>query len=121
MNGETCIECGVLISGKAANDPLIGALCNECVAATAGAQSPVAQENQPWTIIADPATGQVFESRATWNDASTAFRTRRESFRPLTPETAAISTHDGCTVGENAAYLYPGEWMASDGNLVALG
>ncbi len=73
-----------------------------------------------WTVIADPCTGMLYESRRLWNDAGEAFRVRREDFRPLQDATRALSTHDGCTVGENAAYLTPGEWMESDGLVVAI-
>ncbi len=85
------------------------------------AESAESADVRAWTIVADPSTGMVFESRALWRDAATAYRERPEHFRPLTPELASVSTHDGCTVGENAAYLYPGEYMQSDGTVIEIG
>ena len=76
---------------------------------------------QTWTVISDPATGLLLESRHCYRDATYAYRDRPADFRPMTAELRAVSTHDGCTVGENAAYLTPGEWMASDGVALEIG
>ena len=74
-----------------------------------------------YTVISDPVTGLLYESRRLWNDAGEAFRTRSSEFRLLQDDTRAISTHDGCTVGENAAWLTPGEYLESDGLIVSIG
>ncbi len=76
---------------------------------------------EPLTIIADPCTGLVDESATVWNDAETAFRMRRQEFRHLQPATRTIVTPDGCTVGDNAAWLTPGEWICWDGPIAHLG
>jgi hypothetical protein len=74
-----------------------------------------------WTVISDSHTGSLWESRCLWNDPTVAFRERRDFFYRLSDELRAVSTHDGCTVGDNADCLRPGEWIASDGFVIHAG
>lgn len=76
---------------------------------------------QTLTIVADRSTGLVYESPVIWNDAAYALEQRRSEFRLLTDETRAVRTPDGCTVGENAAWLMPGEYVQWDGPLAVIG
>lgn len=76
---------------------------------------------KPLTVIADPCTGLLYESPHVYRDAAEAFRVRREDFWPLSVETRALATPDGCTVGDNAAWLAPGEFIDWDGPLARCG
>jgi len=63
------------------------------------------------TIICSPATGLLYESNSTWVDAGYAFRERQSEFKHLSDDTRLIATPDGCTVGDNADLLTPGEYV----------
>lgn len=73
------------------------------------------------TVISDPSTGLLLESPFVYNEAGTAYRLHPEEFRPLRSETRALRTPDGCTVGENAAWLTPGEYIQWNGPLTEVG
>ena len=73
------------------------------------------------TIIADPVTGLLYESPRAYRDGATAYRLHPGDFKPLTESTRAVPTPDGCTVGENAAWLQAGEYIDWNGVLTTIG
>lgn len=72
------------------------------------------------TVISDPSTGLLMESDEVYNLGDWAYRERPEEFRPLRDATRARRTPDGCTVGENAALLTPGEYVEWNGALTTV-
>lgn len=86
------------------------------------------------TIVADPTTGMLYESSGAYRDGTAgylAYRDRdmsrrpplrfKHPFRPLQDATRELRTPDGCTVGENAAWLMPGEFVSWHEGLAILG
>ena len=76
---------------------------------------------RPLTVISDPYTGLLYESLHVYPDAASAYRSRPSDFRRLQDATRAIATPDGCTVGDNAAWLTPGEYIDWNGPLATCG